>query len=86
MSTYLVAFMVTTNFKIRGDSTYAVITHADVYDYTQFSYVAGEKIIDAYGSLFNRTYEELGNPLMQMAGSPKFPHNGMENWGLTIYR
>ena len=78
--------MITTDFKTRGDSTYAVITQADSYNNTQFSYDVGLKALDGYKQHFNQAYTELGNAVMQMAGTPKLPYTAMENWGLVIYK
>ncbi|EDX13823.1 GD20895 [Drosophila simulans] len=85
MSTYLLAFMVA-NYSARGNvSEFVVLTRPEFYDNTEFSYHVGQQVVSAYGELFQSPYAELGNDVLQYASSPRFPHNGMENWGLIIY-
>ncbi|XP_037728260.1 aminopeptidase N-like, partial [Drosophila subpulchrella] len=85
MSTYLLAFMVA-SYSARGNvSDFAVLTRPEFYNHTEFSHQVGQRVIPAYGDLFRIPYAELGNEVLQYASSPRFPHNGMENWGLIIY-
>ncbi|XP_070852188.1 aminopeptidase N isoform X2 [Drosophila suzukii] len=85
MSTYLLAFMVA-SYSARGNvSDFAVLTRPEFYNHTEFSHQVGQRVIPAYGELFQIPYAELGNEVLQYASSPRFPHNGMENWGLIIY-
>ncbi|XP_017073644.2 aminopeptidase N [Drosophila eugracilis] len=85
MSTYLLAFMVA-NYSARGNvSELAVLTRPEFYNNTEFSYHVGQQVVSAYDELFKLPYAELGNEVLQYASSPRFPHNGMENWGLIIY-
>ncbi|XP_017124104.1 aminopeptidase N [Drosophila elegans] len=85
MSTYLLAFMVA-NYSARGNvSEFAVLTRPEFYNNTEFSYTVGQQVLPAYDELFQLPYAELGNEVLQYASSPRFPHNGMENWGLIIY-
>ncbi|XP_017058750.1 aminopeptidase N [Drosophila ficusphila] len=85
MSTYLLAFMVA-NYSARGNvSEFAVLTRPEFYNNTEFSYQVGQQVVPAFEKLFQLPYAELGNEVLQYASSPKFPHNGMENWGLIIY-
>ncbi|XP_017007630.2 aminopeptidase N [Drosophila takahashii] len=85
MSTYLLAFIVA-SYSARGNvSDFAVLTRPEFYNNTEFSYQVGQKVLPAYGKLFQLPYAELGNEVLQYASSPRFPHNGMENWGLIIY-
>ncbi|KAH8298714.1 hypothetical protein KR018_007892 [Drosophila ironensis] len=85
MSTYLLAFMVT-GYSARGNmSEFAILTRPEYYNNTEFSFEVGQRVIPAYGDLFQSNYSDLGNKVLQYASSPRFPHNGMENWGLIIY-
>ncbi|KAH8335449.1 hypothetical protein KR074_002144 [Drosophila pseudoananassae] len=85
MSTYLLAFMVA-GYTARGNtSDFSVLSRPEFYNNTEFSYEVGQRVIQAYNALFPLHYTELGNDVLQYASSPRFPHNGMENWGLIIY-
>uniref|UniRef100_W8BYW8 Aminopeptidase n=2 Tax=Ceratitis capitata TaxID=7213 RepID=W8BYW8_CERCA len=84
MSTYLVAFIVS-EFEEYGSDELKIITRAEYQNKTHFAYEVAERAINAYDAYTQQPYKELGLDVMQMAGSPKFPHNGMENWGLVIY-
>ncbi|KAH8293817.1 hypothetical protein KR054_004930, partial [Drosophila jambulina] len=85
MSTYLLAFMIA-GYEARGNvSEFAVLTRPEFYNYTEFSYHVGQQVLPAYEQLFQSPYQQLGNDVLQYASSPRFPHNGMENWGLIIY-
>ncbi|KAH8236562.1 hypothetical protein KR026_005618, partial [Drosophila bipectinata] len=85
MSTYLLAFMVA-SYTARGNtSDFSVLSRPEFYNNTEFSYEVGQRVIQAYNTLFALPYAELGNEVLQYASSPRFPHNGMENWGLIIY-
>lgn len=85
MSTYLFAFIVS-EFEKYGNDDLKIITRAEYQNYTHFAYEVAKRAIKAYDEYTQQPYKQLGLPLLQMAGSPKFPHNGMENWGLIIYR
>ncbi|XP_032291603.1 membrane alanyl aminopeptidase [Drosophila virilis] len=86
MSTYLLAFMVS-EYRARGNiSEIAVITRPEDYNKTEFSYNVAKSVLDAYGDLFQHSYKDLGNQILLHATTPRFPHNGMENWGLIIYK
>ncbi|XP_002073917.2 membrane alanyl aminopeptidase isoform X1 [Drosophila willistoni] len=85
MSTYLLAFIVS-EYTARGNkSEFTVISRPEYYNKTQFSYEVGSKVLPAFNELFQQTYQELGNEILQYASSPRFPLDGMENWGLIIY-
>nr|XP_014098415.1 aminopeptidase Ey [Bactrocera oleae] len=85
MSTYLFAFLLSEHEQYGSDDL-KVITRAEYQNYTLFAYEVAERAIKAYDEYTRQPYKQLGLPLMQLAGSPKFPHNGMENWGLIIYK
>lgn len=86
MSTYLLAFMVAES-QARGNlSDLAVVSRPQDYSNSEFSYNVAQRARDAYDKLFQRPYTELGNKALLHASSPRFPHSGMENWGLIIYR
>ncbi|XP_017873372.1 PREDICTED: membrane alanyl aminopeptidase [Drosophila arizonae] len=85
MSTYLLAFMVAES-QARGNlSDLAVVSRPQDYSNSEFSYNVAQRARDAYDKLFQHPYKELGNEALLHAASPRFPHNGMENWGLIIY-
>ncbi|KAH8341862.1 hypothetical protein KR059_002704 [Drosophila kikkawai] len=85
MSTYLLAFMIA-DYSARGNvSQFAVLARPEFYNYTEFSYHVGLQVVTEYEKLFQSPYQQLGNDVLQYASSPRFPHNGMENWGLIIY-
>ncbi|BFF91418.1 aminopeptidase N [Drosophila madeirensis] len=85
MSTYLLAFIIA-EYTARGNvSDFAVLTRPEFYDHTEFSFQVGQRVLSAYDELFQQSYASLGNDILQYATSPRFPHNGMENWGLIIY-
>ncbi|TDG43475.1 hypothetical protein AWZ03_010120 [Drosophila navojoa] len=85
MSTYLLAFMVAES-QARGNlSDLAVVSRPQDYNNSEFSYNVAQRARDAYDKLFQHPYKELGNEALLHAASPRFPHNGMENWGLIIY-
>lgn len=86
MSTYLLAFIVS-QYEARGNlSEFAVVSRPEYYNNTRYSFEIGEKVLAAYDELFQEPYKTLGNEPLLYASSPRFPHNGMENWGLIIYR
>ena len=85
MSTYLLAFVVS-EYEARGNSTLSILTRPEFHNYTAFSYTVAERVLPAYGELFQQPYQELGNEVMQYATTPRFPHNSMENWGLVIFK
>ncbi|XP_075168188.1 membrane alanyl aminopeptidase [Haematobia irritans] len=84
MSTYLVAFLVG-DFDVQGDNDFKMIMNSKVSNKTQYSHEVALKTLAAYDAYTQIPYKTLGNTLMQKAGSIRFPHNGMENWGLVIY-
>lgn len=87
MSTYLVAFLVS-DFVGRydEDGTFAVISRPEFYEKTEQSFEIGQNVLHAYEELFGIKYKDMGNELFQMATVPTFTHNGMENWGLILYK
>lgn len=86
MSTYLLAFVIS-EYQARGNvSDYAVVSRPEYYSKTEFSYRVGQNARLAFDLEFQQPYKQLGNELLLFASSPRFPHNGMENWGLIIYR
>ncbi|XP_030573301.1 membrane alanyl aminopeptidase-like [Drosophila novamexicana] len=85
MSTYLLAFVVS-EYQARGNSSLSILTRPAYYNYTEFSYSVAERVLPAFGELFQQSYQQLGNELLQYATTPRFPHNSMENWGLVIFK
>lgn len=87
MSTYLVAFLVS-DFEGRynNDSTFVVISRPEYLEKTEKSFETGQHVLHAYEDLFGIKYKDMGNELFQMASVPTFTHNGMENWGLILYK
>ncbi|KAH8358870.1 hypothetical protein KR093_002954, partial [Drosophila rubida] len=85
MSTYLVAFVIA-NYQARGNiSDFAVLSWPEYYNYTEFSYNVGKRVLAAYNELFSISYKQLGNEVILFASAPLFDIEGMENWGLVIY-
>lgn len=87
MSTYLVAFLVS-DFEGRynEDGSFAVISRPEYINKTEESFDIGQNVLHAYEDLFRIKYKDMGNELFQMASVPTFTHNGMENWGLILYK
>lgn len=85
MSTYLLAFLIS-DFQSNGNEDFKLIMHSKFNNKTNFAYEVGLGILEAYDKYTQIPYKTLGNTIMQKAGSPRFPHNGMENWGLVIYK
>ncbi|CAD6995173.1 unnamed protein product [Ceratitis capitata] len=85
MSTYLVAFMLS---ELESDSSgyLTTIIRPGYVDKIPFAYQVTARAINAFEELTQQNYNQLGLPLMQIVGSPIFPHTGMENWGLVIYK
>ncbi|KAH8358869.1 hypothetical protein KR093_002955, partial [Drosophila rubida] len=85
MSTYLLAFVIS-EYQARGSpSDLAIYSRPEYYSKTEDSYNIGQRVVAAYNEVFKMPYKQLGNEVLQFATSPRFPHNGMENWGLIIY-
>ncbi|KAH8302478.1 hypothetical protein KR044_007322 [Drosophila immigrans] len=85
MSTYLLAFVIS-EYHVEGKPTeFALYARPENLNKTGFSFHAGELALAAYNVIFEQSYKELGNEVLQFTSSPRFPHNGMENWGLIIY-
>ncbi|KAH8312687.1 hypothetical protein KR044_012175, partial [Drosophila immigrans] len=85
MSTYLLAFVIS-EYQARGNpDTFAIYSRPEYYSKTEFSYNVGGRVLAAYNELFQLPYKQLGNEVLQFTSSPRFLHNGMENWGLVIY-
>ncbi|XP_037943910.1 membrane alanyl aminopeptidase-like [Teleopsis dalmanni] len=85
MSTYLVAFIVS-DFVTTGNTDFSIITRSAYKNYTGFSFEVGLKAVAAYDNFTQLPYKDLGNTILQNAGSPDLPYNAMENWGLVIYK
>lgn len=85
MSSYLVAFVIS-DFESSGNDDLKIIMHSKFKGKTDFAFEVGLKALEAYDNYTQMSYKSLGNSIMQKVGSPKFPHSGMENWGLVIYK
>lgn len=85
MSTYLVAFLIS-DFDSFGDNDFKIIMHEKFKGKIDFTYETGLKTLKGLDDYTQIPYRTLGNGIMQKAGSTRFPHNGMENWGLVIYQ
>lgn len=85
MSTYLVAFLIS-DFESYGSEDLKIIMHSQFNGKTNFTYEVAEKALEYYDNYTQMPYKTLGNTIMQKVGSNYFPHGGMENWGLVIYR
>ena len=85
MSTYLVAFVIS-DFESHGNEDLRIIMHTQFKNKTNFAFEVGLKALEAYDNYTGMPYKTMGNTLMQKVGSNHFPHSGMENWGLIIYK
>ncbi|XP_062123710.1 aminopeptidase N-like [Drosophila sulfurigaster albostrigata] len=85
MSTYLLAFVISEYSRVQGDTELALYSRPENINKTTFSYQVGQLAVAAYNEIFQLPYQQLGNDVLQFTSSPRFPHNGMENWGLIIY-
>ncbi|XP_062123712.1 aminopeptidase N-like [Drosophila sulfurigaster albostrigata] len=87
MSTYLLAFVIS-EYQARGNlSEFAILSAPENYNYTEFSYNVGERVIAAYNELFQMPYKQLGNEVLLFATKPwTLNNNNMENWGLIIFK
>ncbi|XP_034488262.1 membrane alanyl aminopeptidase-like [Drosophila innubila] len=85
MSTYLLAFIIS-EFTIRKDDTFGVLSRPEFYTQTQYSFNVGRKILDEMGKYLKMDYYGMGNDKMDMAAIPDFSAGAMENWGLLTYR
>ena len=85
MSTYLVAFLIS-DFESYGTEDLRIIMHSKYANKTNLAFEVGLKSLEAYDSYTGMPYKTMGNTIMQKVGSPNFPHSGMENWGLVIYK
>ncbi|XP_065372511.1 uncharacterized protein LOC135964254 [Calliphora vicina] len=85
MSTYLVAFLIS-NYESHGNEDLKIIMHSKFNNKTNFAFDVGLKALEGYDNFTQLPYKSLGNAIMQKVGSPNFPHSGMENWGLVIYK
>ncbi|XP_055918386.1 membrane alanyl aminopeptidase-like [Eupeodes corollae] len=87
MSTYLVAMLISEYIPRTGtDNVISIISRPEYHNKTLFSYKVATKVLNGYNQLFEVPYVKLGNSILQKVSLPKFIHNGMENWGLTIYK
>ncbi|XP_055837479.1 membrane alanyl aminopeptidase-like [Episyrphus balteatus] len=85
MSTYLVAMMIS-EYVPRIEDNISIISRPEFYNKTIFSLNIAKKVLNGYNELFGVPYTTLGNSILQKVSLPKFVHNGMENWGLIIYK
>ncbi|XP_032593610.1 membrane alanyl aminopeptidase-like [Drosophila grimshawi] len=86
MSTYLLAFVISSEYKSRGNSSLAIYTRPAYYDYTSFSYSVAERVLPAFNELFQQPYQDLGNEVLQYATTPSLRPNSMGNWGLVVLK
>uniref|UniRef100_A0A034WMQ0 Aminopeptidase n=1 Tax=Bactrocera dorsalis TaxID=27457 RepID=A0A034WMQ0_BACDO len=84
MPTYLFAFILS-EFVSHGTDTYKIVTRVEHENKTDFAYKVGERATKAFSEYFQIPYKKSIS-YMQLAAAPNFPYNGMENWGLMIYK
>ncbi|KAH8311141.1 hypothetical protein KR044_004564, partial [Drosophila immigrans] len=85
MSTYMLAFVIS-KYQARGNlSDFAMLSATEYYNYTEFSYKVGERLIGAYNELFQMPYKQLGNEVLLFATLPNF-EDPATGWGLIIFR
>uniref|UniRef100_A0A1I8Q2F1 Aminopeptidase n=1 Tax=Stomoxys calcitrans TaxID=35570 RepID=A0A1I8Q2F1_STOCA len=85
MSTYGVAFVVG-DFLVEGSNDFKLIMHPKFKNKTNLTQEVAVKAIAAYDAYTQMSYKSMGNEIMQMLGVNRFPHSGMENWGLILYK
>lgn len=69
-----------------GNNDFKLILNWKYQNKTSFTHEVALKTMETYDRYTEMPYKSLGNPTMQMAGSNSFPHSGMENWGLIMYK
>ncbi|KAH8395865.1 hypothetical protein KR215_007996 [Drosophila sulfurigaster] len=85
MSTYQLGFLIS-KYQARGNrSEFAILSAPEYYNYTEFSYNVGERVIASYIELFQMPYKQLGNEVLLFAADPGSFGNAKENWGLVIF-
>ncbi|TMW48639.1 hypothetical protein DOY81_006269 [Sarcophaga bullata] len=85
MSTYLLAFMVST-YTPYGDGNLKIISPRAQVNSSYFAYetaVSALKVCELY---FRNSSQELGIPVIQMTSTQNYKHLAMESWGLIILR
>ncbi|XP_075167370.1 membrane alanyl aminopeptidase-like [Haematobia irritans] len=85
ISSYGVAFTVG-DFVVEGSNDMKYIMNSKFKGKTTFTQEVAVKALEAYDSYTQLPYKSMGNELMQMALMGRFPHSGMENWGLIMYK
>lgn len=85
MSSYLVAFVVS-DFESYGNEDLKIIMHSKFNNKTNYAYAVGLRALEDYDNYTQLPYKSMNNTIMQKVGSNHFPHSGMENWGLVIYK
>ncbi|KAH0552187.1 hypothetical protein KQX54_006650, partial [Cotesia glomerata] len=85
MSTYLVAFVVTPDFKSNRDEKNNITVWAQplAVNLTNYALKVGYHALNYFTSLFNESYQI---EKMDMIAVPDFSAGAMENWGLITYR
>lgn len=91
MSTYLVAFVVSkfvsiTNNNTNGEYDYTVFSRPSAKDFTTVAATYGPTLIDLLSNWTGIAYKDLGNAQAYQVAIADFDSEGMENWGLVIFR
>ncbi|MCL4126834.1 UNVERIFIED_CONTAM: hypothetical protein GTU68_064066, partial [Idotea baltica] len=87
MSTYLVGFLVSDFVSLSSDALnhteFRVWSREEAINQTAFALKVGPQLLLYLEDYFGVTYPL---PKLDMAAIPNFKFNGMENWGLIMYR
>ncbi|XP_072933282.1 aminopeptidase N-like isoform X2 [Epargyreus clarus] len=88
MSTYLVAFVVSTFGHVTSapglsDTTFRIWARSDAIDQTAYAASLGPKVLTYFEKFFNVSFPL---PKQDMFAIPDFSAGAMENWGLITYR
>lgn len=85
MSTYLLAFIVS-EFQCRSNEarTFQVCARPEVYEYTKYSFEAGQMALSELQTLLDYPYASHGLNKLTLAAIPDFSVVAMENWGKSF--
>lgn len=85
MSTYLLAFMVST-YTAYGDGNLRIIAASTEITSSTFAYETAVNVLKACELQFKNQIQELGIPIIQMTSIRNYKYPAMESWGLIVMR
>ena len=85
MSTYLLAFMVSTYMPYGNDNLKILSPRAQVNS-SYFAYETAVNALKVCELHFGKSSQELGIPVIQITSSQNYKLPAMESWGLIILR